>query len=127
MPNVIRGCFQFMLLIHLKKNPVQKHVRMVASVITNSSRSNTDGPLVFSSANTFNMTLKLIFNLILLIPAIIGTPKITQFNLNQVDGRSVIVHLFEWKFVDIGLECERFLGPRGYGAVQVSTNEIYPS
>ncbi|XP_070389696.1 alpha-amylase-like [Dermacentor albipictus] len=38
----------------------------------------------------------------------------------MVPGRSVIVHLFEWRFDDIAEECERFLGPRGYGAVQTS-------
>lgn len=66
------------------------------------------------------MTVNLLLKLTILIPAIFGFPKITQFNLNQVESRSVIVHLFEWKFVDIGMECERFLGPKGYGAVQVS-------
>jgi len=35
-------------------------------------------------------------------------------------GRSVFVHLFEWKWKDIALECERFLGPKGFAAVQVS-------
>lgn len=30
-----------------------------------------------------------------------------------------IVHLFEWKWKDIALECERFLGPKGFGGVQV--------
>ncbi|XP_077511151.1 pancreatic alpha-amylase-like [Amblyomma americanum] len=39
---------------------------------------------------------------------------------NTVPGRSVIVHLFEWRFDDIADECETFLGPRGYGAVQTS-------
>lgn len=34
-------------------------------------------------------------------------------------GHSGIVHLFEWKFSDIAEECERFLGPRGYGGIQV--------
>ncbi len=34
--------------------------------------------------------------------------------------RSVLVHLFEWKWTDIALECERWLGPRGYAAVQIS-------
>lgn len=29
------------------------------------------------------------------------------------------VHLFEWKWTDIAKECERFLAPSGYGAVQV--------
>lgn len=30
------------------------------------------------------------------------------------------VHLFEWKWDDIAKECEDFLGPKGYTAVQVS-------
>jgi alpha-amylase len=36
------------------------------------------------------------------------------------NGRSVMVHLFEWKWTDIAAECERFLGPKGYAGVQVS-------
>lgn len=35
-------------------------------------------------------------------------------------GRVGIVHLFEWKWKDIAVECERFLGPKGFGGVQVS-------
>ncbi|XP_038167222.1 pancreatic alpha-amylase-like isoform X3 [Arvicola amphibius] len=31
-----------------------------------------------------------------------------------------IVHLFEWRWVDIAKECERYLGPKGFGGVQVS-------
>lgn len=34
--------------------------------------------------------------------------------------RTAFVHLFEWTWPDIALECERFLGPKGYAAVQVS-------
>lgn len=30
----------------------------------------------------------------------------------------VIVHLFEWAWGDVALECEKFLGPNGYSAVQ---------
>ena len=37
-----------------------------------------------------------------------------------VGGRRVITHLMQWKFEDIAAECERFLGPYGYGGVQVS-------
>lgn len=32
----------------------------------------------------------------------------------------VFVHLFEWRWPDIAAECENFLGPNGYAAVQVS-------
>jgi len=34
--------------------------------------------------------------------------------------RTVFVQLFEWGWADIGRECEAFLGPAGYAAVQVS-------
>ena len=37
-----------------------------------------------------------------------------------VGDRRVITHLMQWKFEDIAAECERFLGPYGYGGVQVS-------
>lgn len=43
-----------------------------------------------------------------------------QWDPNFAPGRSVIVHLFEWRWNDIADECERFLGPQGYGGVQVS-------
>ncbi|XP_046384116.1 alpha-amylase 2-like [Ischnura elegans] len=39
---------------------------------------------------------------------------------HMLHGRSVMVHLFEWKFQDVALECERFLAPHGFGGVQVS-------
>jgi alpha-amylase len=42
-----------------------------------------------------------------------------QNNPNTLSGRNVIVHLFEWSFNDVALECERFLGPNGFAGVQV--------
>jgi alpha-amylase len=33
---------------------------------------------------------------------------------------TTFVHLFEWNWQDIAQECEQFLGPNGYAAVQVS-------
>ena len=36
------------------------------------------------------------------------------------NGKTTIVHLFEWKWSDIAAECERFLGPAGYCGFQVS-------
>jgi alpha-amylase len=41
-------------------------------------------------------------------------------NPNVVPGRSAIVQLMEWKFIDVAEECERFLAPKGYAGVQVS-------
>ena len=35
-------------------------------------------------------------------------------------SRSVIVQLFEWRWSDVAQECETWLGPSGYGAVQIS-------
>ncbi|CAF3818143.1 unnamed protein product [Rotaria sp. Silwood1] len=39
---------------------------------------------------------------------------------NTAPNRHTAVHLFEWKWKDIANECERFLGPYGYAAIQVS-------
>jgi alpha-amylase len=36
------------------------------------------------------------------------------------DGRTVIVHLFNWRWDDIATECEQFLGPNKFCGVQVS-------
>jgi alpha-amylase len=33
---------------------------------------------------------------------------------------STFVHLFEWRWQDVATECETFLGPKGFAAVQVS-------
>lgn len=38
----------------------------------------------------------------------------------QTTPRTAFVHLFEWKWIDIAKECENYLGPKGFAAVQVS-------
>lgn len=43
-----------------------------------------------------------------------------QFSPHFYPGRSVIVNLFEWKWSDVAKECVTFLGPKGFGGVQVS-------
>ncbi|NXY27380.1 AMYP amylase, partial [Pomatorhinus ruficollis] len=43
-----------------------------------------------------------------------------QYNPNTLPKRTSIVHLFEWRWQDIALECERYLAPNGFGGVQVS-------
>ena len=43
-----------------------------------------------------------------------------HYNPYYVEGHDTMVHLFEWKWTDIADECERFLGPMGFGGVQVS-------
>ncbi len=56
-----------------------------------------------------------IFSLLLILGAVHA-----QYDPHFVGDRSVIVHLFEWKWEQIALECERFLGPMGFGGVQVN-------
>ena len=48
-----------------------------------------------------------------------GSPGVTAAKL-AYPHRTVFVQLFEWKWTDIALECEQWLGPRGFAAVQVS-------
>lgn len=55
-----------------------------------------------------------LFVLLLLAPA-----SLAQREPQWAPGRNAIVHLFEWKWNDIADECENFLAPKGYGAVQV--------
>lgn len=43
-----------------------------------------------------------------------------QYSPHTQQGRTSIVHLFEWRWVDIAKECERYLAPNGFGGVQVS-------
>uniref|UniRef100_A0A3P9DDD1 Alpha-amylase n=1 Tax=Maylandia zebra TaxID=106582 RepID=A0A3P9DDD1_9CICH len=45
---------------------------------------------------------------------------LAQHNPQFKHGRTSIVHLFEWRWADIARECERFLGPKGFGGVQIS-------
>jgi alpha-amylase len=37
-----------------------------------------------------------------------------------VGNRTAFVQLFEWKWTDIARECESYLGPKGFAAVQIS-------
>lgn len=58
-----------------------------------------------------------LFNLLIVAFA---TVALAQKNPNYQPGRTGMVHLFEWKWKDVALECERFLGPRGFAGVQVT-------
>lgn len=51
--------------------------------------------------------------------AVLAATCSAQFNPNMKCDRTSIVHLFEWQWEDIGAECERYLGPNGFGGVQV--------
>ncbi|XP_035658299.1 pancreatic alpha-amylase-like [Branchiostoma floridae] len=56
--------------------------------------------------------------IILFLVVLSGT--LAQHAPNTADNKQAIVHLFEWRWADIAAECERFLGPYGFGGVQVS-------
>jgi alpha-amylase len=50
-------------------------------------------------------------------PPVLG---VTYTSSGRAAAGDVMVHLFEWRWTDIARECEVFLGPRGYKAVQIS-------
>lgn len=62
----------------------------------------------------------------LVVVASVAAIALAQKDPNFVPGRKGIVHLFEWKWSDIALECERFLAPHGFAGVQVSKVAFNP-
>lgn len=58
----------------------------------------------------------IVFSILFITIAAVNAQFVTHFYPNH----STIVHLFEWKWNDIAKECEEFLGPNGYGGVQLS-------
>lgn len=59
-----------------------------------------------------------LFLLLLLVAAV--APGRGQHDPHHQHNRTGIVHLFEWPHAAVAAECERFLAPAGYAAVQVS-------
>lgn len=50
-------------------------------------------------------------------------PTLNDFifdDLHLPHDRNLIVHLFEWKWIDIEAECKNYLSSNGFGAVQVN-------
>lgn len=69
--------------------------------------------------NASEFKMKFYVSIIPVYLTIISHLTKSQFDPQFVEDRTTMVHLFEWKWNDIALECERFLGPRGFGGVQV--------
>lgn len=68
-------------------------------------------------------------NLVLSLITLTVAPVWANHDPHFMNNRQGIVHLFEWKWLDIAKECEDFLGPKGYGGVQtspVNENAIIP-
>lgn len=62
---------------------------------------------------------KAVRSLFALLVATTVACAVAQHDPHFMGNRTTIVHLFEWRWNDIAEECERFLGPQGYGGVQV--------
>uniref|UniRef100_A0AAY4D6U0 alpha-amylase n=1 Tax=Denticeps clupeoides TaxID=299321 RepID=A0AAY4D6U0_9TELE len=46
--------------------------------------------------------------------------SLSLYHSSKKPGGTAIVHLFEWRWLDIAEECERYLAPCGFDAVQIS-------
>jgi len=71
--------------------------------------------------------MKAYFNrlLVVMVALFVATVVFSQSNVPPISAqtgvpRTAFVQLFEWKWTDIANECETWLGPKGFAAVQVS-------
>lgn len=63
----------------------------------------------------------LLFLIFLVLPLVGSVWRIDPDPDNQATvPRTAFVHLFEWNWEDVAQECESFLGPKGFAAVQIS-------
>ena len=51
---------------------------------------------------------------------LIAKNALAQYAPNYAQGHSGIIHLFEWDWPTIADECEKFLGPKKVGGIQIS-------
>ena len=56
--------------------------------------------------------------LLVLLLSLAATPAVFACR-NTINSSASFVHLFEWSWEDVAAECEEFLGPMGFQAVQV--------
>jgi len=55
-----------------------------------------------------------------LLAAVPAVPSPPAAHATPPGPRDVIVQLFQWRWASVASECQNFLGPRGFGAVQIS-------
>ena len=56
----------------------------------------------------------------LVVPVLLPPQLTPSAHATPPGNRDVIVQLFQWRWSSVAAECRDFLGPRGFGAVQVS-------
>ena len=66
------------------------------------------------------LSLGLFIGLLGVIPKSLQLISAQEVVSTNTAKQAVVVHLFEWTWNDVAQECESFLGPQGFGAVQVS-------
>lgn len=59
-----------------------------------------------------------------ILPAMIAFAAMSAARAEE--PRTAFVQLFEWKWPDIAKECEAWLGPKGFAAVQISPPQEHP-
>jgi alpha-amylase len=57
---------------------------------------------------------------------LLGALMLPSIAASQTEQRTVFVHLFEWKWNDVAKECQEWLGPKGFAAVQISPAQEHP-
>ena len=62
---------------------------------------------------------------LLLLLSLVGC-GLAQFDAN-CNGKQVIVQLFDWKWRDVALECERYLSANQYCGIQVRNQIFIPT
>lgn len=58
--------------------------------------------------------------------AIVGAVLALPAAAAAQEARTAFVQLFEWKWTDVARECEAWLGPKGFAAVQISPVQEHP-
>uniref|UniRef100_A0A182M2E8 Alpha-amylase n=1 Tax=Anopheles culicifacies TaxID=139723 RepID=A0A182M2E8_9DIPT len=108
-------------------NPDQVGFRQSSNVEVNFSTGNdeTSRQSRSSLANIIPDTFARLSSIPNSLPRSDSGSSVNHNDPHYYPGRHVMVHLFEWTFDDIAMECEEVLGPAGYGGVQVSPVNEY--
>ncbi|KAK9813864.1 hypothetical protein WJX73_002356 [Symbiochloris irregularis] len=62
----------------------------------------------------------LLVAVVMTVEATFARPAMAEVYQGAPAAEPVMVQLFEWRWSDVAIECEEWLGPKGYQAVQIS-------